>query len=256
MIHLCAFTSAPSTTNLTDITPVPDTFFQIEGSRFVAPVDLFLVAAYARSPSLDRAQVAMDRPLVAQDVLTDIRPITLGSNAQSDPALALFLDQPVRIREGAQFGFVAQELTAGQQVYGLLWLTDRIEPAPRGGVITLRGTVTGATPVVNAWSTLDVVWGSKLYRGTYAIIGSEVVSLNAVAHRWLSAGGSQFEPGALSQIAAADRTHPLFYGGQLGQWHTFEVTADGSTGGKPALQVLCSVADTTHTVFLHVVKVK
>jgi hypothetical protein len=249
MIHLAAFYEAGvASGTMTTISPVTDETLTVASDKLFYSSDLRVIAAYARADTLSQARLVTDRRPVARDVLTNVRPLTSATAAQADPNLAVYLRHPLLLRKGDGLLLEATQTSGvAKDIYGLVWVSDALAAAPESEIITLRGT--HATPAVtaNVWTVLTITWDS-LRPGTYAILGSEVFSTNAIAHRWIC-DGSAFHPGALSQAGPGDRTHDLFYAGELGQWGRFDQRA------MPRLQVLCSAADASHTIFLHVTRI-
>ena len=213
-------------------------------SRFWSSSEARVFAAYAGGTSLSRARVYSPWRLP-----NEIRPVNNGVLPVSVPAMASWLSVPMRVPASQDMIFDAVHTNAAaQDIVGLAWLTtEGLTPRPDGDIITIRGDVSGAAPGVRLWSELtSVVWEYILPPGRYAVVGSECISTNAIAHRWILEG-SNARPGAVSQSQVYSIPSAYQMYGTLGTWGTFTVPL------MPRLEVLCNAADAVHTVFLQVV---
>lgn len=138
----------------------------------------------------------------------------------------------------------------GSGCWGLAWMTEEgLQKAPRGKQVILRGDVSGAVPIANAWTdiTSSMTWSVTLPPGEYAIVGSRCESPNGLAHRWILEG-SQLRPGGLSQPGPGTVAHSYQESGELGDWGHFFAPA------MPRLEVYCEAVDATMTVILQAVR--
>lgn len=248
--HLAAYyRNVPVGTTPVELLPVADSVLSINPAtnRFWSSDTMRVFSAYSGGTSLSRARIYS--PYI---VSKDIRPVSSTLLPGSIPPLASWLAYPLSVPP--QIDLIADAVHsngAAQDIIGLIWLTtDGLEAAPQGESFIVRGSVAGATPLVRQWSELTTItWDPSLPPGRYAIIGSECVSTNGIAHRWiLQSGGSR--PGGISQATLSGIPPSIQDAGQLGHWGVFVSPV------MPRLEVLCNVADAVHTVFLHVVRLR
>jgi hypothetical protein len=130
--------------------------------------------------------------------------------------------------------------------YGILFWGPSMEAAPSGDIYTLHGVST--TPVTaNAWSQVQVTWDQNLPAGTYAVVGSQVQSTNAIAHRF-TFKDQVWRPGFLSVTSVTNITEGSYYSGGwglLGKFNTYTM---------PIIEVLANAADAAHDICLNIVR--
>jgi len=127
----------------------------------------------------------------------------------------------------------------------VFWGTS-IDPVPAGDIYSLHGTSTAAAGS-QTWTTVPITWDQTIPAGMYAMIGSQHVSTNAIAHRWVFKD-QILRPGFISQTSLTNMTDPaVYYGGwgKFGQFNTYTY---------PALQVWCNGTDASHDVVMNIVR--
>ena len=247
MLHLAAFTEAIDNTANNDVTFLNDEYLDNVNNHARLRSPMSLVAAFVASATLDR--VRLDSPTLRLIGNPFIRPINLAALPAADPNLMDLTRNPFALKVGEE---IAMQATSGvamtERFTGLIWLADRIEPAPIGNIYPIRfQSSTAAT--ANAWSTLTITLDQAIAPGEYALVGSEVQSTNAIAHRWIIPD-KPWRPGFLSISAVANRTHKLLYEQGLGNWGRFLNTS------LPQLQVLCNGADAAHVGYMYMVRMR
>lgn len=237
----------------TSLDYVTDGVIGVRNSHFVYSRDLRLFAGQVFGANL--SGVRLSTPSMSGVGRPVFRPWIAQTSAQNDPNLAVFMDRPPLLRRGEEIDLEVRVTADGEQdVYGFTWVTEGLEFAPPGDVITLDIESSAActpqtwTEVLSSWDVNENTEADLLPNGTYAVIGSEHTSSTALAHRWIF-DNQNFRPGGLSQTALGNRTHRLFYDGALGVWGTF------SSQSPPRLEVYASGADIDHRAFLQVVRV-
>lgn len=244
--HLAAFyKNVAVSSGYTEILPIADAELTINPAttRFWSSQDVMVFAAYAGGTSLTRARLYTPwrQP-------NHVRPINPALLPGDNPGLAQWLKSPMIVPATHEIIMdVNHGNAAAQDIVGLMLLTtDGLTRLPAGQLQTVRGDVSGAAPGVRLWSEVTVSWEYALPPGDYAIVGSECVSTNAIAHRWILESSSS-RPGAVSQVSLTTLPTQCQMGGELGAWGMF------TSPVMPRLEVLCNAADATHTVFLQVI---
>lgn len=244
--HLAAlYRSLPVSTGYSEMTPITDADLAVNPatSRFWSSKDALILGAYAAGANLAKARVYTPWQLPSH-----VRPFNAAILPNGNPGVANWLDQPMLIP--ATHDIIVDANQSGgspADTIALLFLTTQgLTRAPAGSLQTVRGDVSGASPGVRTWSEITVTWEYSLAPGDYAIVGSECVSTNGIAHRWMLEGSS-CRPGGISQGSLTNLPSSFQMGGNLGAWGTF------SSPLMPRLEVLCNAADATHSVFLQVI---
>lgn len=246
MFHLCAYSASIDTTANVDIAAVVDDILTIQNSHFLLPQDLRMLAIYAGSATLIRAR--MSSPKLRQITQPQIRPINVAALPAANPNVSWYWPNLLTVRAGEELAIQATANPGTTERFNaLLWLVDQIRPIPPGDIITLRATSTTAC-VANAWTTLTYTLDDQIPAGTYAMLGSECVNANGIAHRWIM-DGVYFRPGGLCQQAVGSRTMDPVYMARWGEWGRFRNTS------LPRLQCLNNSTDNAHTMYMNVVQV-
>jgi uncharacterized protein YejL (UPF0352 family) len=246
LFHTAGFTVSLGNTADTDVPAISDDILTILNNHFVLRRPLDLIAAASMNTNLDRAKIAS--PSMRQIASPFIRSVIGALVPGSNPNMWLLNDNPFRIPALEEIQVQATSTVAGpQQHTTVVWLRDTHDPIPFGNVIPLRFTSTTAA-AANAWSTVPITFSDTLPSGRFAVALSEVVSANAIAHRWIFSG-QEYRPGFLSFTSAQNRHPYAIAKGQFGSLGTFRSV------DLPRLQVLCNGADAAHTGWLHVVRI-
>ena len=246
--HVLAWTEAIDSTADSDIQPLTDEVIPITNGHYLLPEDFDLHWIWAGSANLNRAFLRAPSLRTITDPF--IRPLDRSATPTDDPAVADYSGNPFRLPrlEELELRATSGIATGTEQFTAVAGLMKQFVPAPRGQVFTLRGTSSDAA-VANQWTTLpNVTWHNTLAEGVYAIVGGVHYSANGKAFR-LIMPDQQARPGALSITSLGNREHELFRRGNLGEWGRFR------TFYMPVVQVLCGAADSTHEIYLDLVKV-
>jgi len=248
MFHLLAYTSGAlvtATPNF-DVPALNDDIFVIATAtnHFLMDDVVSVLAAFASAVTLDRARIVL--PSYRNLGLPFIRPMQVGVLPASDPNVARWLDNPITLGVNEDVAIEATVAAVGpERGTFLLWVAKQLESIPGGQIFPLRFTSVTAA-VANAWTTLQITLDQALPPGRYALVMSEVLSTNGIAHRWI-VPNQLYRPGQLSFATTGLRTHKMFFEYELGLWGTFQSTT------LPRLQVLCNGADAAHTGYMYVV---
>jgi len=231
----------------TDVTPVPDPVVLVQNSHFVPQTQVRLNWCYAASTTLDRARFATPKTRVVTNPW--IRPIENGIIPADNPNVMDRTQQPFLFNGLEEIQLLATSglATGNEDFFAVASIGVASQPVPAGDIYPLRFTSTTAA-VDAAWSQLAVSFQDVLPVGTYAIVGLEVKSANAIAAR-LILQGQQFRPGSLSISALGNEQHSLFRQRKPGVYGTFVQTA------LPLVEVLCDGADAAHEGYLDIIRV-
>ena len=246
MFHLAAFAKSIAQNADTQVDALSDDILFISGGQFLMPADTMLCMAAYLSANALRAQLKSPKLLQTNPLF--IRPVNKAATPADVPQYAIYAPQYPVLRKEEQLQFVGQQNGAGaEESTGLVWLATQLEPVPSGDIYTIRATSTGAA-TANAWTTITYALDNTLPAGTYALVGSQVISTNGQAHRWII-DNQQQRPGFMS--LAAETNHLM----RDLQYHTLGVMGRFYAYNLPRLQVLCNGGDNSHTIYMDVIKV-
>lgn len=253
--HTVAFSQDVVTgSSYSAVAAVGDSIFAQSGNGFLVPYDLRLIAAYGGGTDMLRARI--NAPSLLRVGYPSIRPVFANTNGvpTTDPNFMTLLGSPLLLRGAEVVGIDAVHANVGtvRQV-SFLWLADKLEPVPPGDSFWLR--FTGAlslttTPQYNIWQVLSPTYDQSIPSGTYAVIGLEFMSANALAAR-LVLPGAVFRPGVLAggTAAASPRTYAGFYDGSFGTFGTFQTTS------PPNIEIMVAGNSTAQEGYLRVVRI-
>lgn len=247
MFHLSAYFVSLSTVANTDAPALNDDVLTRINSHFMLSQQMDLILAAAMSATLNRAR--LNSPTLRVISPQFILPIEAAVKPATRPSLATWLDNPFTLQPNEEISMEAtSDIAMGNENFtGLVWLTSGLEPIPPGDVYNTRFTSVTAA-VANTWTSLVITFDQGLPPGLWAMVGSELVSTNAQAHRWIFPG-QIWRPGGLSKPAVGSQTHQIFYDRRLGIWGRFTNTT------LPTLQVLVNGTDNAHTGWMSLVKI-
>lgn len=244
--HVLAYTANAFGSNNVDMTPVPDQYIAISNGHFLPHLNLNLYGGWFGGTLLTALRLVTPRSrMVVPPVLYPINTTTLPPDRphiydrRSNPFL---LNAVEEISMQANVGGSAAALTTAIMLCG-----TSLDPIPAGDIYGLHGTST-TTATALGWSAITVTWDQNLPSGTYVMVGSQVESTNAIAHRWFFKD-QVMQPGFLSLSAMGNMTDPSFYYGGWGKLGSF------NTYTYPTLYTLCNGADTAHDVVAYLIKV-
>jgi hypothetical protein len=247
MFHVLAYQGSSHDIVGLDATPIPDDIFTIQNGHFLPQYDLQFYGGYFGGSILSYVQLVT--PTTRQISIPRLVPINAAVVPVTNPNMVDLRLNPLRLRAVEEISLLNTLGTnAGNQPFiNVLFVGKSLDPIPQGDILTLHGTSTTAA-VVNAWTSLAITYDNTLPAGTYAIIGAQVQSTNAIAHRFIFKD-QWLRPGFLSVSSATNRLNWDYYRGAMGLLGTFTTTT------YPTLQVLCASADATHDVTFSIIRV-
>lgn len=246
MYHVVAYQANTFGQTNFDSTPLADSWIPISNGHYLPPVALNFYGGWMGGVNL--TAVTLVTPKTRSVVPPRLYPI---QNTLLPPDRPHMYD-----RRSNPFGLNAFEEVSVQMNVGgaanafntaVMFWGNSLDPVPAGDVYTLHGTSTTAV-TANAWTQLVVTWDQTIPAGRYMIIGSQVQSTNAIAHRWYFRY-SQMKPGFLSVSAVTNISDPTYYQGGWGALGYFDSPV------FPFLEVLANAADASHDVVMNMVKI-
>ena len=248
MWHTSAY-SASVTNGLTDtaLNALNDNVFRIGAANgFVMQGDV--APLFALVAPVNGTAARLKSPKFSPFGPIEIIPLQAAARTGDGTLIAVWPFRPPRFR-------AQEEVTAavdtggaapGQETLVVSWGMS-IDPIPAGEELTLKLTSTTAA-TANAWSQLTLVQATTIPQGMYAIVGSEHISANAIAHRFTF--WNQYpRPGFPSTTSRSNRQWPGIRDYRMGLAGTFQNVT------LPNLEVLCSAADASHTLFWRAIKI-
>lgn len=114
----------------------------------------------------------------------------------------------------------------------LVFLSDGSVTPITGEIHHIAATAASLTTVSASWALTTLSLTDDLPAGRYAVVGATCTGANAVAFRFVPAGGGP-RPGGLVLLDEDDNEHPLQRNGGLGTWFEFDTTQ------LPKMELLC-----------------
>lgn len=248
MWHTCAYTGS-ITNGLTNTTlnALADNVMRIGPQNgFVLQQDMMLLTAIALPNNTTGAR--LNSPKFAQFGPIQVTPLMDNPKTDSGILIATWPYRAPTFRNQEEvFATIDTGGTAAKQETLVTCYSATIDPIPGGEELTFKITSTTAA-VANSWTLVTYSFTQTLPEGLYALIGSELQSTNAQAHRW-TFWGQFYRPGFPSTSAftvpqwAGMRDYRMGLAGQF------------SNVTPPQLEVLCNGTDSTHTGIIRAIKV-
>jgi hypothetical protein len=243
--HVVGYTANTFGVNNFDMAPIPDDIIAISNGHYLPHIPLQLYGGWLSGTLL--SAIRLVTPRSRQIVPPPLYPIQQATLPPDRPHIfdrrnnSFLLNAVEEVSMQCNLGGAANALT-----YAIMFWGQSLDPVPTGDIYALHGTsVTAAT--ANAWSTVTVTWDQTIPAGTYTIIGSQHVSTNAIAHRWIFKN-QILRPGFISMTSLGNIADPSMYYGGWGSFGSF------NTYTYPSVQVLCNGADASHDITMFMIK--
>lgn len=245
-------TGSASVPSYVQLPAATDDVMGLRSNNLVPGENLDLVALAATGTNLAAARIRTPRTVISPAYA---RPVNNGALFLSDPNVACFPENPVRVMKGEEIQGSAWVNSAGAEAAVLVaWFQGQREPLPAGESfwVTFSATVSNTTGA--GWYTaknFTFVEQPTLPAGRYAIVGMHLMQavsppLDPVQPNQFVCGrlvipNRVYRPGVLVLPEFSSITPSLQSNGELGVWETFdaklpptlELYAVG-TGGNPA----------------------
>lgn len=232
----------------TGLNAISDPSMSQQNNHYILPRQMQLYAALGLGTAL--SIVKLDSPSMRRVASPYIYPFVIGSAVPADPNIADYRPGCLNLPALEEIAVYTSNSGAATPVHTVgLFLQDSYQPLSSGmDVFTVKCTAT-ITAVVNAWTSGNLTFSQTLPVGTYAIVGMMVVSATAIFGRLIFPGGTIYRPGVVACPTMGLRQPWQGKKCPVGVMGTFQSTA------LPQLDVFCTAADTTQTVFVDIVKV-
>lgn len=246
MYHLAAYQAALNTATLTAIQALTDTTLTIVNTGFRLPAQMQLLAAAAQSLTISGAELTS--PSLRINGNPEVFPLGASSVALSPVEIQNFTANPFTLPAQEQIDMLMKNSAGGsEQMFGLLWVTNNNIPAPPGTVTWVKLTSTTAA-VARTWTNISLTFAQALPVGFWSVVGSWHFSTTGIAHR-LIFPGYVWRPGGLSGASVNNipwRGQTESWLGEMGRF----------VNDNPfQCEVLCNGTDSTHTLYVGLVKV-
>lgn len=248
MWHTAAY-SASITNSLTNtaVAAVNESVFKTGSQNgFVLQEDMMLLFAIVCPNNGTAAR--LQSPKLAQFGYLQLTPLQAAAKVANGLLVASWPYRPFTFRNQEEVvAYVDTGGSSAAQETIVVSFSNGVDPIPAGEELTIKFTSTTAA-VAYSWTSLTITLSQTLPEGRYACIGSEVQSTNAIAHR-ITFWGQFYRPGQPSTTAYTNQQYPGmrdYRNGLMGQFSNVTL---------PNIEVLCNTTDSSHTGFLHVIKV-
>lgn len=244
--HVLAYTAVTHAVTAHDTTPVEDLWPPIQNGHFFPDRQLMLFGGAFFGADLTKVTLVTPRSrLVVPPVLYPV----VGALLPPDrPHIFDRRSNPFTL---AAVEEVSMLVDVGGAANEDIWLVefwgDRMDPVPAGDIYCLHGTST-TTTTAGAWTQIAVTWDQTIPAGRYAVIGSQHVSTDAIAHRFYFPG-QLMRPGFLSMVSLQNIGEPSYYYGGWGKLGEFV------TYSYPTVEVLTDLADSAHDLVMCMIKI-
>jgi hypothetical protein len=248
MYHTAAYSqSVTNSLTNTTVNALADNVFKIGSQNgFVLQEDMMLLFAEVAPNNATAAR--LQSPKLAQFGYLQLTPLQTAAKTANGILIASWPYRPFTFRNQEEVVAYVDTGGAAAAVETIVVnFSNGVDPIPAGEELTIKFTST-TTATANAWTLLSMTLSQTLPEGRYAMLGSEVQSTNAIFHRW-TFWGQFYRPGMPSTTAYTNQQYPGardYRNGLLGMFSNVTL---------PNCEVLASAGDTSHTGFMHVIKV-
>src|SRR5258708_9911958 len=225
MFHFATYNaSIANGTALIQVAAIADPVLAPSGSGFLVPGvinKLMRVAAFGTTLTGGQLTSASLRGYAP----CDVAPVNVGTLIGTPASYADFSDNPIPLATNEELDAFGVQSNAGAQRIGVgIWMCDGpIRPVTQRA-FTVHWTST-FTLTANAWSSTAITFDNGIPSGTFAIVGSRMISARAVFHRWIPRGGTAYRPGGFAGQAQGvnpvDGSRWSDYVPNWGTWLTF-----------------------------------
>jgi hypothetical protein len=248
MWHTSAY-SASITNSLTNtqVNALTDNVFRIGASNgFVMQQDMTLLWALIAPNNSTAARLLS--PKLAQYGYLQLTPLQAAAKTANGLLLASWPYRPFTFRNQEEvLAYVdTGGSSAAQETIVCSWSAS-VDPIPMGDILTIKYTSTTAA-VAYSWTAITITLSQTLPEGAYALIGSELQSTNAIAHRY-TFWNQFYRPGWPSTTAYTNIKYPGVTDYRMGLAGQF------SNVTLPTVEVLANTTDNSHTGYIHCIKV-
>jgi hypothetical protein len=248
MFHLAAYdASIANGAVLLQVAAVADPIAAPAGNGFLVPILSKLLRVAAVGTNLTRVQLTSAS--LRDFAPFDVGPVNVGTAIETPARMIDFMDAPIPLTVNEELDAFGVQSNVGAQRIGVaVWFGDGPIKPTKARPFTVHWTAS-TTLTANAWSAFAITFDNGIPSGTFAMVGSRMISAGAIWHRWIPRGGAPFRPGDVA--GQAQDFYPLNRDryGDLGEWLRFTNTT------PPQVEVFSRTADTTEEGYLDLVQV-
>jgi hypothetical protein len=253
MFHLALYSASIANGSvLVQVAQVADVVVAPSGNGFLVPGivnKLMRVAAFGTN--LTRVQLTSAS--LRDYAPFDVGPVNVGTLVATPANFADFSNNPIPLAVNEELdAFGVQSNAGAQRITVGVWFCDGPVRSNDQRAFTVHWTAT-TTLVANAWTAAPITFDNGIPSGTFAIVGSRMISAGAAFHRWIPRGGPAYRPGGFAGQAQSfnplDGSRWSDYVSNWGEWMRFTNTT------PPQCEVFSISADTTEEGYLDLVQV-
>lgn len=179
----------------------------------------------------------------------EILPIDDAAEPTSNFPPQKMLENPIVLTEGEALNFqTTNSGAAATEQYGFVWLADGPVTPFTGGQIHHVFATAAITAVADKWTSGQIILGTDLPAGRYAVVGCRVEGATLIAARLIFIG-QDFRPLFIGYDDEADVQDEIFRNGALGIFGEFDHDS------PPQIEVMCEAADTSQQLILDIAKI-
>jgi len=187
-------------------------------------------------------------PYLLQTASLQLNPFGTAATSGNNPNTVDLLDNPTLLRATENIDVQTTNTDAAAQTHtAVLQLWDGASGSPSGQRLRILATSVGPA-VAATWTRINLIYADNLPNKTFAIMGFTVLCATGLVAR-LDIPGQAYKPGTVPINAIANRAFWKQYVWNWGELGRFTNQA------LPALEVFCTAADASFTVWLDVVAI-
>lgn len=249
MFHLaCYDASIANGSALLQVAAVADPVCAPSGNGFLVPPTINkIMRVFAVGTNLTRVQLTSAS--IRDYAPFDIGPVNVGTAIESPLRLARWDSNPLPLVTNEELDAFGVQSNAGAQRIrvGVMFCDQPVRPAT-GRIFTVHWTAS-ATLVANAWTSFAITFDNGIPSGSFAIVGSRMISAGALFHRWIPRGGPAYRPGHVAYQTQDGAAFAMDRYGEMGEWLRFTNTT------PPQCEVFSGSADTSEEGYMDLIQV-
>lgn len=224
-----------------DIAAVQDNQLTIANNHFVLPEKMRLAFAAGFGTNLSR--LLLNTPKMRYVGLPSLVPINITATVPSPPNLVDLTDKNMWVDKVDEIAVQASSTDAGAQTMTAIMAFQPAFKQPQQLQVWRIRATAAITAVAGSWTAGSMTLQQTIPRGTYAVIGMDIVGTNLLAGRLSFAGGS-WRPGVIARNAVGSVPHPMMQSLAMGVFGEFDSI------NLPVLEILSGGANTSQEIFL------
>lgn len=249
MMHLAVYSAAiASATANQQLAALADPIIAPSGKGYLVNAQVpKVLRVIAQGGLLNRAQLMSAS--IRDYAPFDLNPVNVGTLIESPGRYIDFSDNPIPLKPDEELDvFVSNSAATSTQTSVAVLMGDGPIRPVRGRIFSVHWTIT-TTFAAAGFTAFTPVLDNGIPAGTFALVGSRLVSASALFHRIIPRGGSPFRPGSSS--AQAYDQHPEMFDrmGNMGEWLRFTNTT------LPQIEAFQLAADAAADGFLDLIQV-